>query len=176
MAPEERSEIVQILETSRQEFNAAAGGIPEAQANVRPEAGRWSVLECVEHVVTVEQRFLGWLERAEPKPAPPCDKQKEADLAARVVNRTNRAEAPEPVRPAGRFTSLMQALDHFNAARTRTIQFAQGRGADLYEMAVEHPRFGLLNGTEMLVITAGHSSRHAEQIRVARAAVEKPAK
>ena len=44
MAPEERSEIVQILENSRREFNAAAGGVAESQASVRPEAGRWSVL------------------------------------------------------------------------------------------------------------------------------------
>jgi hypothetical protein len=171
MAPEERSEIVQILENSRQEFNAAAGGVSETQAQISPEAGRWSVLECVEHVAIVEDRFLGWLQKAERMETPRVDKQREADLAVRVPDRTNRAQAPEVVRPAGRFASLAQALAQFNATRTRAIQFADQRRGDLYSLASEHPRFGPVNGAELMVIIAGHARRHAAQIREVRAAL-----
>jgi uncharacterized damage-inducible protein DinB len=167
MAPQERSEIVDILEKSRQDFNAAAS-VSESQASAKPEAGRWSVLECVEHVTTVEGRFMGWLEAAERLEAVQIDKQKEAELMDRVTNRSVRAEAPEVVRPSGRFTSLADALEQFNAARSRTIQFAQDRSADLYWLTATHPRFGALNGTELMVIIAGHARRHAEQIREVR--------
>jgi uncharacterized damage-inducible protein DinB len=173
MTPEGTSEIVHILENSRQEFNAATSGLSESHANARPEVGRWSVLECVEHVAIVEERFLGWLERAEPREAPPIDKQKEAALAVRVTNRANRAEAPAAVRPTGRFTSLPQGLEHFNTTRTRTIRFAEERSDDLYCLASEHPRFGRINGTELLLIIAGHARRHADQIREIRAALGK---
>jgi uncharacterized damage-inducible protein DinB len=173
MPSEETGETLNVLEHTRQEFNAAAGGVSESQANARPEAGRWSVLECVEHVTIVEERFVRWLERAERLEAPTVDKQKEAELLARVANRAIRAVAPEPVRPAARFTSLAEALEHFNAARTRTMQFAEERGADLYWLATEHPRFGPMNGAEMMSVIAGHARRHAEQIREVRAALEK---
>lgn len=169
MSPETRSEITQILENSRQELNAAVHGVSEGHANTSPEGGRWSVLQCVEHVTFVEGRFLGWLEQAKRLEEPRIDKQKEADLAARVVQRANRVEAPEAARPVGRFTTLAQALDEFNAARTRTIQFTEERAGDLYFLEVEHPRFGAMNGPELVRIIAGHAERHAAQIREVRA-------
>ena len=172
MAPKERSEIVENLERSRQEFIAAVAGLNESQANVRPDPARWSVLDCVEHVTTVEERFLGWLTAAQKLDAPRIDKEKEAGLMARVPDRSTRVKAPEAVLPAGRFTTLAQALEQFNAGRTRSVQFAEDRCDDLYCMASEHPRFGSVNGVELLIITAGHSRRHAAQIRETRAALE----
>ncbi len=174
MAPEGTSDIVHILENNRQELHTAADGCPESQANSSPEAGRWSVLECVEHAATVEERLLGRLEHAELLDAPRIDKQREAELGALLINRSKRAQAPEAVRPARRFASLAAALDHFNAARARTIRFAEDRSADLYSLSAEHPRFGRVNGIEMLLIAAGHVRRHADQIREIRAALGKP--
>lgn len=171
MAPEERSDIVQVLEDSRKVFNDAAGGLTESQAGTSPSAGRWSVLQCVEHVATVEERFLGFLERAGRLDSPLVDPNKEAALMARVTDRTSRAEAPEPVRPSGRFSSLAEAVEGFNAARTRTISYAADRAAELHTMACQHPRFGDLSGREMCMIIAGHARRHAEQIREVRAAL-----
>lgn len=171
MAPEDRSEIVEVLEHSRKVFNDATKGFSESQAATSPAAGRWSVLQCVEHVTTVEERFLGFLERAGRLDSPLIDPKKEAELLARVTNRTTRAEAPEPVRPMGRFASLAEAVQGFNAARARTISFAGERAAELHTLACQHARFGDLNGREMCVLMAGHARRHAEQIREIRAAI-----
>ena len=75
--------------------------------------------------------------------------------------------------PRSRFTSLAEALEQFDRARGRTVQFARERAADLYTLATEHRVFGPLNGMETLIIVASHSRRHAEQIREIRAAIEK---
>lgn len=173
MAPEERSEIVQHLERGRLEFIAAVSGVSEAQAKVRPDPARWSVLECVEHVTTVEERFQGWLQKAEKLDAPRIDKEKEAGLLVRIADRSTRAQAPEAVVPTGRFTTLAQALEQFSLGRTRSIQFAHDRSDDLYYLATEHPRFGPMNGAEFLIIIAAHARRHAAQIQEVRAALEK---
>src|ERR1700684_2377783 len=106
MAPTERTEIVENLERSRQELIAALAGLSESQANLRPDPERWSVLDCVEHVATVEERFLGWLEAGQKLDEPRIDKEKEAGLMARVPDRSTRVKAPEAVVPAGRFTTL----------------------------------------------------------------------
>ena len=165
MNPQERTKIVEILEKSREQFNATVGAISEAQSTLKPDPARWSVLECVEHVATAEGMFLGWLEGAQRMDAPRVDPQREAELAASVANRSTRAQAPERVQPAGRFATLAEALAQFNSNRDRTIRYAQERSADLYHLAAEHPRLGALNGVELLIITAGHPLRHAEQIR-----------
>ena len=174
MAPKERTELADHLERSRQELMAALAGLTESQAKVRPDPERWSVLDCVEHVASVEERFLGFLQNAEKLEAPRVDKEKEAALMARVPDRSTRARSPEAVLPAGRFATLAEALEQFDAGRARTVRFAEDRCDDLYSLAAAHPRFGPMNGVEMLIIIAGHARRHAEQIRETRAALEKP--
>ena len=41
--------------------------------------------------------------------------------------------------------------------------------SDLYSVSIEHARFGVMNGVELLHTIAGHARRHAEQIREVRA-------
>jgi hypothetical protein len=171
MAPKEASEIVQNLERSREEFLAALAGVSEEQARMRPDPDRWSVLDCVEHVAFVEDRFYGWLEKAHKLDAPRVDKTNEARLTDLVPNRSTRVKAPEAVVPAGRFASLEEAVESFNARRNRSVRFAEDHSEELYSLAAEHPRFGPVNGIELLIIAAGHARRHAEQIRETKAAL-----
>jgi uncharacterized damage-inducible protein DinB len=173
MSPETKTEIVQILENGRQEFLEAASGLTEADAQAHPQAGRWSVLECVEHVTVVEEIFLGRIENAAREGAPPVDKQHEADLASRIKDRSNRAQAPEIARPTGRYPNLSDALEAFKTVRARTIRFAEQNSADLYSRAGSHPRFGPLNGIEFLVMMNAHVLRHGSQIRELRTDLRK---
>lgn len=173
MAPQERTELVQNLERSRQEFLAALDGLSESEAKARPDPARWSVLDCVEHVTIVEERFLGFLEAAEKLDTPRIDKEKEARLMTTMPDRSTRFHAPEAVQPNGRFQTLAQAREQFNAGRARSIQFAQDRCDDLYCLASMHQRLGPMNGVEFLILIAQHGRRHTEQIRETRAALQK---
>jgi uncharacterized damage-inducible protein DinB len=176
MTPQAKEhDLGQILEASRQEFLDASAGLSEPQAQTKPEEGRWSVCECVEHVAIVEERFLGFLEKGERAESPVIDSQKEAGLIEKVPNRSERVQAPEMVHPTGRFATLAEALQAFDAVRARTLAFAQDRAADLPSLGWAHPRFGALNGREVLILMAGHARRHAAQIRETRAAVEQKA-
>jgi uncharacterized damage-inducible protein DinB len=171
MAPQEKTEIVQHLERGREELIAAVAGLSDSQAATRPDPARWSVLDCVEHITIVEDRFLAWLNNAKKLEAARVDKEKEAGLLARVADRSARAQAPEAVVPAGRFASLAAAVEQFNVNRNRSVQFAQDRFDELYSLAAEHPRFGPLNGSELLMVIVGHARRHALQIQEVRAAL-----
>ena len=82
-----------------------------------------------------------------------------------------RALAPEMARPTGRFRNLAQAVEHFSSHRADTIRFAKERAAELYWLSLEHPRLGPVNGSEFLVIAAGHARRHAKQILEANSAL-----
>jgi hypothetical protein len=168
MAPETSVDVIQMLEAGRQELTTAVAGISEEHSRTNPAPGRWSVLQCLEHLTTVEEIFLGRLEQAPRAGAPAADKQKEADLARRIPDRTNRVQAPEKVLPTGRFQNLAQAVEAFHEARNKTVGFARQEAANLYTIASEHPRFGPLNGTEVLVFMNGHARRHTAQIREVR--------
>jgi hypothetical protein len=122
------------------------------------------VLECIEHVVIVENRFLGWIANG-PAIAPQPSAEKETSISARVRDRTTKAEAPEAVRPQGRFHTLAEALAEFEAVRERSIQTVQERGGQLYSVGATHARFGEMNGAEVICLIDGHARRHAAQIR-----------
>jgi uncharacterized damage-inducible protein DinB len=171
MAPEQKVEIIETLEKSSQDLHAAVEGIDEAKARTRPAEGRWSVLECVEHVATAERRFLGRLESALLLDSPSIDPQREAHVSAVVLDRGRRLQAPEPVQPSGRFPSLAVALADFDSTRAQVIQFAEARYSELRTLAGQHPIFGQVTGYELMLIIAGHACRHAAQIREARAAL-----
>lgn len=156
--------LITILETGRRDFLEATRDISPEVASGKPTPKSWSVLECIEHVVAVEDRFLGWIANGTAI-APQRSEEKEIRLSTSIRNRTIKAQAPEAVHPQGRFDTLAEALAEFKAVRDRSIQVVQERGDLLYSIGTVHPRFGNMNGAELIHLIDGHARRHAEQIR-----------
>ena len=163
--------VLVVLEEGRQDVLVSVGDLSDPLAATKPAPDRWSVLECLEHLVIVEDRFLGWIANGGIYESPQADAAKEQRLLGAITDRTTKVQAPEAVVPSGRFTSVAEASTAFNAARDRAIQIAKARGAELYTIKVAHPRFGEMNGAELLHLLAGHARRHAAQIRETREAV-----
>jgi hypothetical protein len=166
MTPETAPDLIQMLIDSQRELNEAAAGFTEAEGAATPQAGGWSALQCVEHVTFVEERFLGRIAAAAPSETPGPNRRTE--LAAKLTNREARAEAPEVAQPKGRFATLAEALAAFNDVRVRTLEMAKQRAHELSTLELDHPRFGKMDGVGMMVVIAGHSRRHADQIRTLR--------
>ena len=153
---------VSILEAGRRDFLNATHNISPEQAAARN--GGWSVLECIEHVVTVERRYLDWLADGTAITRR-RDGEKEMRLFTLIRNRLTKVETPEILQPRGRFVSLADAHTEFKIVRDRSVQVAQERGEALYSVGARHPHFGDLNGAELLQLIDGHARRHADQIR-----------
>jgi hypothetical protein len=156
--------LVEMLESGRRDVLDSVDGLTEMASLAKPSPDRWSVLECIEHVVLVEERFQGWLENGSsiasvPKP------ENESRIFNMVTDRSSRVTAPEAVVPSGRFRALKDALLAFNAVRDRSVSIVKDRGEALYTIGAQHARFGELNGVEVIHLMAGHARRHAAQIR-----------
>jgi uncharacterized protein YjbI with pentapeptide repeats len=156
--------LVEILESGRQDFLEAVSQITSDQASTQPSPSAWSVLNCIEHVIAVESRFLSWIARGA-NVTPHRDSDREIKLFTLIRNRETKVEAPEAVRPSGRIKSLDEGIVAFNAARDRGILFVRERGDALYSVCANHPRFGTVNGVEVMHLIDGHARRHADQIR-----------
>ena len=167
------SVLIALLEEGRQDVLVSVRDLSDEQAATKPALDRWSVLECLEHIVAVEDRFLGWLTTGEVQQTPQRDTEKEGRLFGMITDRSTKVQAPEAVVPTGRFTSLAAAVDAFNEARNRTAQIARARGTELYAVKVAHARFGEMNGSELMHLLTGHARRHASQILETRAEIEK---
>ncbi|MGD0436290.1 MAG: pentapeptide repeat-containing protein [Bryobacteraceae bacterium] len=162
-------DLVAILEAGRRDFLDAARDILPEQASAKPTRDSWSVLECIEHVIFIEDRYLGWISGGTAI-APQRDAERELRLFTIVRSRLTKVEAPDVARPQGRFDSLTAALAEFKAVRDRSVQLVQERGEALYSIGAKHPYFGNLNGFELVHLIDGHARRHADQIRETRPA------
>ena len=161
--------LITTLERGRRDFLEATTELSDAQALAKPSPDGWSVLECIEHVVALEQRYVHSLLNGTPVP-PRRDPDKEFRLFTAVRNRLSKIEAPEAFRPTGRFRTLSAALAEFNSTRDRTLDEAARLGDALYSVGIRHPYFGLVNGAELIQIIDAHARRHADQIRETAAA------
>ena len=160
----DRDQLLEKLNSGRDEFLAAVEGVTEEQAAAKPVTG-WSILECAEHVATVEEH----LRRRLMVQATPVDQEmprrREALIVARAADRGRKVPAPEVARPCGRFTSLREAGECFCRNREQTIAYIASCQDDLRRLTTNHPLIGAVSGQEMLLMMIGHPFRHAAQVR-----------
>jgi hypothetical protein len=171
MHVEDRLEILSNLKSGREALAQVLTGVSEDIARRSPGTGRWSILECVEHVAVAEEHLLDQIANARRSDTPMINIAREAAIVQRGANRARRVEAPAEARPRNRFATLEDAFAHFQATRNKTIKFVEDCLDDPRSMIAHHPIIGAANNYEMLLMMTLHPHRHVDQIREILAAV-----
>jgi hypothetical protein len=171
MTADEKREILAKLDRGRKALGDAVDGVTAEVAVRPPGPGRWSILECVEHIANSEDHLYGQICEATASAEPVINAKREALIQARGTDRSQRYEAPPVSQPKGRFSTLPAALEHFIESRERTIAFVQGNREDLRARLTTHPILGTLNCYETLLLMAEHPLRHVQQIEEIKSAV-----
>jgi hypothetical protein len=164
----EKEKFLADLEGGRQTLLNVLNGVTEDVAT-RTLPGRWSVLECVEHLVVSEDYLFSQIVASHSSPVPTRNEKREAVIVARGADRTKPVASPEVGKPAGRFATLADAVQSFLASRQQTIHFVENCAEDLRSKLTTHPLIGSVNCYETLLMIAVHPKRHAEQIKEIRA-------
>jgi uncharacterized damage-inducible protein DinB len=153
-----------MLATGTQSILDSVAGLSEEQARLRPEPGRWSVLECIEHVILAENRMFELLTKQSADAASPDDGRREELFVRGSTNRIRKFEAPEFAKPTGRFPSLAAAVEEFRRCRARTEDYLTRCQDPLRSKTTTHPAVGPVSCQELVIIMALHPARHALQI------------
>jgi len=157
------------LDVAHRGFLEATRGLSAAQWRFQSEPHCWTVMQCTEHIATVEAAIL---QRVFPKalaePADP-DKRKtlnHTDSAVRRLgrDRENKLVAPERVQPLDRLASPEDAVKKVAEVRAQTRAFVQCTQDDLRNHFADHPAFGTLDLYQWILLVAGHMLRHSDQI------------
>jgi hypothetical protein len=164
----ERQAALAVLAQSERTVLDAVAGVTAEQARWKPFPERWSILEYVEHLAVSDDALTGLVRRI--LQTPPHTETAEERAAREEKIRTTKVErgvnqAPERLRPTGRFSTLDEAVAAFRAARARTLEYARTTTADLRLHFAPHPVFGPLDGYQWLVGNARHAELHAGHIR-----------
>jgi hypothetical protein len=167
--PPDRVALVADLEDSRRAFLDSVKGLSEAQLRYKTAPDRWSIAEVAEHIVVAEERiFTNITERVMQSPlTDELRAQIQADdgrIRRTVTDRSNPRQAPEALRPTGRFIARADLIAAFETSRTRTLDYARNGQVDLRAHAAPHPALGVIDGYQWLLFLSAHCSRHTAQI------------
>ncbi len=113
MTSDEKRELLASLEQGREALLVSLNGVNAEMAIQVPAPGKWSILDCVEHVAISEEYLFAQIGEAVPSETPLFYAQREALIIMRGPDRSKRVEAPEQARPCGRFAALPEALNIF---------------------------------------------------------------
>src|SRR5215470_9568801 len=163
----DKEKALALLENSKKGVLAATKGLSPDQWNFKPAPDKWSIAECMEHIAAAEDFIRGQIEQNIMKApaAPDRDIAKtDAGILAMVPDRSNKVQAPEPLKPTNRFGSPQAAIKHFVESRASTEDFLK-KTADLRGHAVDSPGGGgMWDAYEFILLIGAHSERHTKQI------------
>jgi DinB superfamily len=176
--PADKEKALALLESSKTGVLEATKGLSDAQWNFKPGPDRWSIAECMEHIAAAEDFIRGNItEKIMSAPAvPDRDIAKiDAGILAMVPDRSNKVQAPDPLKPTNRFGSPEGSIKHFVESRAKTEEFLKTT-ADLRAHAVDSPVGGKWDAYEFILLIGAHSQRHTKQIEEVKASPGYPAK
>ena len=168
MTDQEREKVIGLLSRSRQALLDAVEGVTESQARWKPAPDRWSILEYVEHLAVSDDGLIAVIKRSLRTPARPETEEQRRERETKIRNTPvprGANQAPEMLRPGGRFASLPEAVAAFLAARERTFEYTRSTEDDLRSHFADHSVLGPLDGYQWLAGNARHAETHAAHIR-----------
>jgi hypothetical protein len=168
LSPGDLEKGVKHLTATRDAIVEATKDFSDAQWNFKPAPERWSVAECLEHITVTEEFLFKMVSGDMAKPAAESDNAEaervtDEKVLAMVTDRSQRFQAPEPVRPSGRWGSPQDTLKEFLQLRARTLEYLKTT-AGLRANISDSP-LGKLDAYQRLLFISGHSERHFEQMQ-----------
>jgi hypothetical protein len=162
---------LKYLNDTKDEFVKQLTGLTDAQLNFRAAEGRWTIAEIAEHIIVVENALMGMFNAPAAKITfKEVDLPRIADqaLLLAITNRGTKFQAPEQVRPNGRWKTRDELLTNFEKTRNATIELLKSNKADLRGTFVRSP-MGTIDSFQGLLFITGHGDRHLAQLREVKA-------
>jgi hypothetical protein len=165
-------EVHDYLVSAHVHLQEAVDAVPADGRDRQPSPDAWSVTQVIQHLATVDSQiaalFVKTVARARAEGVGP-DPETTTILwtmdVARVMDRTERIEAPEAIRPKGELTwsDAWASLGKAQQALGEAVLSADG--VDLGRLSYPNRVFGPLNFYQWGAFAAAHEMRHAAQIR-----------
>lgn len=177
MADAERKYLLDQLDQSKKVMLASIQGVTPAQWTYKSAPNVWSVEECAEHLILAEEFIMGAAQKTLSTPAqdrlPNANTDADQKFVARIKDRSQKATAPEPIVPAGKYATPADAAREFTARRDKTIEYVKNTKDELRAHASPGP-MGPMDSYQFLLLLAAHTGRHTAQILEVKGGAEYP--
>jgi len=169
LSAEDRDYLLTYLKKTEDDLLHSIGKLTPAQWTYKPDPSRWSIAECVEHLVLEEQTLFPAITNQVVR-IPLPDNQARATRAEdqRIVqymtDRTQKVSAAESVTPRGSLRSPEEGAAQFSKVREETIAWVKTTQVDLRGHGAANPTLHFVDAYGYFLVLAAHSARHTAQI------------
>jgi hypothetical protein len=168
MTTADRQFLAAYLEKTAKDFLRGIDGLTPQQWSYKPASGGWSIAECAEHITLSEDALFGLMNNMLKAPAvsggEPRTREMDERIIAGLTDRSRKAQAPEMLKPTGKFPTPASAVTQFMERRNRSLEFARTTQEDLRGRVQKNQLFGTVDAYQFLLYMAAHSSRHTAQL------------
>lgn len=167
----ERDRALSHLHATRKMFLDSVAGLSQAQWRFKPANDRWSVAEVAEHIALSEGFFAQLVRDKVMKSSPQKQhrtKEQKA-LDAKIIemypDRSKKFQAPDFLRPRGKWDSREVLAADFRKARDEMIAYVRDSQDDLRSHFGPHSTLERLDAYQWILSMSAHTERHIKQIR-----------
>jgi ribosomal protein S15P/S13E len=169
LTKEERDRAVEYLKQTQKDFLAATEGLSDAQWKFKAAPDRWSIAETAEHIAVTEQTIWelvsGKIMKSPAAPEKAVEaKGKDEIILTKIPDRSRKAQAPEQLKPTGRWATRAALVKDFEGKRAEEIAYLTATKEDLRNHFEEHPFLKTMDAYQWLIFNGAHCKRHTAQI------------
>ncbi len=178
----ERDRALSHLHATRKMFLDSIAGLAKAQWRFKPASDAWSIAEIAEHIGLSEESISQLVFMKVMKSAPQTQhrtqeqKAKDRQVLEMFPDRSQKFQAPDFLRPRGKWDNQEMLAADFKKARDQMIAYVRDTRADLRSHFGEHPAIERLDAYQWILSMSAHAERHVKQIREVKAHDGFPAK
>ncbi len=159
---------------TRKRILEVTASLNDEQFRFKPEAGRWSIAEILEHMVIVHgvifSRFLEQLEQG-PAPAPDRDPLVvDALVVEKIPDRSIKVKAPDVIEPTGKIgpADSLTAIFSSHERLERFLESTPGLREHLLDAPplriMTEGAYNTMDGYQWALAAVAHDERHVRQI------------
>ncbi len=160
-------EIISELDQTTKNLLGSIGELSDQQLKYKVNPHMWSIHECVEHIVITEiavYRILMQHDTGNVGTSSETERIGKAKMELLLSDRSVKTEAPDDVKPVGRFSSLDELRDKFISNRKRISDELKNNRIVFDSRIIVHPVLGEMTKKDWLHFMIHHCERHGKQI------------
>ncbi len=178
--PDDKQLLLDYYQKTVDDLRKSVTGLSETQLAFKPAADRWSISECLEHIIATERQLFVLFKSVMQQPENP-ERRKDIKVTDEQIkqfmaNRTEKYPAPENLRPVGAatYTDPAVALADLGKQREPIIAFLAGVDVAALRNRVNDTPTGPSDAYQSFLFLAAHTARHTLQIEEVKASVGFP--
>jgi hypothetical protein len=175
MSDEDRKYLLGYLKKTGDDVIRTVAHLTPSQWTYKPDPTRWSIAECVEHLVMEEQTLFQAITQKVVKIPPPdgqarANREQDERIIQFMMDRSQKVSAGESVVPHGKLATVEEGIAQFSKARGESSEWVRTTQLDLRGHGTANPSLHYLDAYGYWILLAAHSARHTAQMEEVKSA------